>query len=65
MWLMPRSTSDLTIKASGISRASPGAKVCSEKQKHSIFSKCWAAWPGEMLGTAWPVIVRFEVLRTR
>jgi hypothetical protein len=52
MWLMLRSTSGLTIKANGISRASPGPSVCCEKQKHSIFSKCCAAWPGVTLGTA-------------
>ena len=57
--------SGLTMKMSGISLASPGASACWLKQKHSILSKCCAAWPGVTLGTAWPVMVRFEVLRTR
>ena len=44
---IPSPISGLTMKLSGISRDSPGASVCCEKQKHSILSKCCAPARGK------------------
>lgn len=60
---MSRSSSGLTMKVSGSSFVSPGARVCWRKQKQSSFSKLSAACPGETKELPLTFIVKPELDR--